>query len=287
MWSGFCYCCCCSFDGRRCGGAEDVSQSSFGGGFFFISCGFPVSVVSGGSRLGMGLESFPNFSDMGCVVCGRYLVLLHGREAHSDSYICRRMGIGDGFFIFFLCVDAQSFCAFLWVGCDLPVDGEANFMTYNMAGVRRSVGSFTGDVFIGILYLQGIFFVRLILHKLLVGGWCSRFPCAGLLFVGRSLLVMRPASVSGVRDCPGRSAIQQHNVLLMGSKFEDSSSNREAAGSLILDLLHCWRWRRTTLRQQWLATATSTGCSLGGLKCNFIFFQGYPVRGLDVILLYQ
>ncbi|PUZ36533.1 hypothetical protein GQ55_9G045700 [Panicum hallii var. hallii] len=35
----------------------------------------------------------------------------------------------------------------------------------------------------------------------------------------------------------------------MGSKFKDSSSNQELAGSFILDhLLHCRRWRRTRLR---------------------------------------
>ena len=52
--------------------------------------------------------------------------------------------------------------------------------------------------------------------------------------------MMRLASVPGdVEVCPGRSSFQQHDVLLMGSKFEDSSSIRESTGSFILDLLHC------------------------------------------------
>jgi hypothetical protein len=54
-----------------------------------------------------------------------------------------------------------------------------------------------------------------------------------------------------------------------------------------LDPLHYERWRRTRLRQRWSAKAMSTGCSCNGLMCNFIFFQGYQVRGFVVSLLYQ
>jgi hypothetical protein len=80
---------------------------------------------------------------------------------------------------------------------------------------------------------------------------------------------------------------EQHFVLLMGFKFEDSLSNWELAESFVLDLLHCGRWRRSSLRQRWSATAKGTGCSCNGLMYNFIFFQGYPVRGLVVRILYQ
>jgi hypothetical protein len=63
------------------------------------------------------------------------------------------------------------------------------------------------------------------------------------------MLVLQLASVSGESGiCPGRSMFEQHCVLLMGFKFEDSLSNRESAGSFILDLLHCGRWRRSSLR---------------------------------------
>jgi hypothetical protein len=68
----------------------------------------------------------------------------------------------------------------------------------------------------------------------------------GLLLVGRSMPVLQLASVFGEnRICPGRSTFERHYVLLMGFKFEDSLLNRESAGSFILDLLHCGRWRRS------------------------------------------
>jgi len=81
----------------------------------------------------------------------------------------------------------------------------------------------------------------------------------GLLLVGQSLPVMRLVSVSGESGvCPGRSTVKQHGVLLMGFKNQNSLSNRESAGSFILDLLHCGRWRRTRLRQRWSAMVTDT-----------------------------
>jgi hypothetical protein len=47
----------------------------------------------------------------------------------------------------------------------------------------------------------------------------------GLLFVGRSLPVLRLASVSGESGiCPGRSMVEQHCVLLMGFKFDSVES---------------------------------------------------------------
>lgn len=110
----------------------------------------------------------------------------------------------------------------------------------------------------------------------------------GLLLVGRSSPGMRLASDSGdFGVCPKRSTIEPHVVLLMGLKFEDSSSNRKSAGSFFLDLLHCGRWRRTRLWQRGSAMATGTGCFFNEFMCNFIFFQGFPVRGLDARVLYQ
>jgi hypothetical protein len=163
-------------------------------------------------------------------------------------------------------------------------------VTYNMAVVQRRLGAFTGGVFTGILSLQGGFPCRLWLHVLLYAGWCSWIPFVGLLLAGRilPLQVMRLVSVSGEsRVCLGRLTVKQHGVLLMGFKFEDSMSNRKSIRSFILDLLHCGRWRRTRLRQQWSAMSTGTRCSCNGLICNFIFFQRYPVRGLVVSVLYQ
>ena len=149
-----------------------------------------------------------------------------------------------------------------------------------MVIVRRRLGAFTSGVFIGILSLQGGFPWRLWINLLLHAGWCSWIPFVGLLLVGQSLPVMRLVSVSSESGvCLGCSTVKQHGVLLMGFKNQDSLLNRESAGSFILDLLHCGRWRNR-LRQRWSAMAAGTGCSYNGLMCNFIFFQGYPVRGL-------
>jgi hypothetical protein len=46
-------------------------------------------------------------------------------------------------------------------------------------------------------------------------------------------------------------------------------------------------WRGTGLRQRRSAAATCSGCSVEGLICVFLFAQGCPIRGLDVIDLYQ
>jgi hypothetical protein len=161
----------------------------------------------------------------------------------------------------------------LWVVCGLLVNGIAESVSYNMVVVRRRLGVFTGGAFTGLLSLLGVFPWRLRLHLLLYAGRCSWIPFMGLLFVGRSMPVLRLASVSGKSGiCPGRSMFEQHYVLLMGFKFEDSLSNRESAGSFILDLLHGGRWR-SRLWQRRSATTKSTGCSCNGLMCNFIFFQ--------------
>jgi hypothetical protein len=107
-------------------------------------------------------------------------------------------------------------------------------VTYNMAVVRRRFGAFTGGVFTWLLSLQGSFPLRLRLHLPLCAGWCSWIPFVGLLLVGRSLPVMRLAYVSSEsRVCLGHSTVKQHDVLLMGFKFEDSLSNRESAESFI------------------------------------------------------
>jgi hypothetical protein len=99
---------------------------------------------------------------------------------------------------------------------------------------------------------------------------------------------MHLASVSGVDgDCPGRSTIQQHHVLLTGRKCEVFSSNRKSAGSVFLELLHGGRWTRARMQQRGSSTAMGAGYSSSGPMCNFLFFKEYPVRGLDVILLYQ
>ncbi|PVH31054.1 hypothetical protein PAHAL_9G046900 [Panicum hallii] len=71
----------------------------------------------------------------------------------------------------------------------------------------------------------------------------------------------------------------------MGSKFKDSSSNQELAGSFILD--HAGDGEEPGCGQRRSAIATSTGCSCNELMCIFIFVHGYPVRGLSVRLLHQ
>ena len=188
----------------------------------------------------------------------------------------------------FSCIDARIFCVPSWVVCCPRVNGDAQSVPFNLAVVWRRLDAFTGGMFIGFVSLQGVFLWRLKLHQLLYAGRCSCIPFVGLLLVGQNSLVMRLASVPGeVGVCPGRSSFQQHDVLLMGSKFEDSSSIRESAGCFILDLLHCGRWRRIRRWQRWLATVTSTGCSFNELMCNFLFFQGYPVRGLVVRVMYK
>jgi len=139
---------------------------------------------------------FPSFSGVGYVNGGRVLVVVCGLEDHSDSIMYRRFGIDDFFFVSFFCVGARIFCMLLWVVCGLLINGNIESVTYNMAVVRRRLGAFTGGVFTGILSLQGGFPWRLWINLLLHAGWCSWIPFVGLLLVGRSLLVMRLASVS-------------------------------------------------------------------------------------------
>jgi hypothetical protein len=235
------------------------------------------------------LETFSSFSVVGHVDGGWVHVVIHGQEEHNnDSIICRRFGIGDFFFAFFFCIDAQIFFVLLWVVCGLLVNDIAESVSYNMVVVRRRLGAFIGGVFTGLLSLLGVFPWRLRLHLLLYVGRCSWIPFVGLLFVDPSMPVLRLSSVSGESGmCPGRSTFEQHYVLLMGFKFEDSLSNRESVESFILDLLRGGRWRRSRLRQRRLVTAKSTRCLCNGLMCNFIFFQEYPARGLVVSVLYQ
>ena len=183
-------------------------------------------------RLGLGLESFPSFSGVSYVDGWRVSVVVCGREDHSISIICRRFGIDDFFFVSFFYVGARIFCVLLWVVCGLLVSGNAECVTYNMTVVRRRLGAFTGGVFIGILSLQGGFPWRLWINLLLHAGWCSWIPFVGLLLLGRSLLVMRLASVSSESGvCLGRSTVKQHGVLLMGFKNQDSLLNRESVES--------------------------------------------------------
>jgi len=188
------------------------------------------------------------------------------------------------FFFAFLCAGSRFPWGFRFAGCihdtsfimGLPTIGTA-------AGDWRVVSSLQGVS--GYAHL-----VRLPLHQLACLGWCSLIPRAGLLLVDWSSLVRPLASDSGeIGDCPGRSTKKQYVpcVLLMGFKLEDFLSARSSAVSFILGyLLHCGRWRRTRLRQRRLMAATSTGCSCRGLLCNFLFVQGWPVRGLVVRLLY-
>ncbi|CAO2148266.1 unnamed protein product [Urochloa humidicola] len=202
------------------------------------------------------------------------------------------------------------------VVCVSLINGGAKSVSHNKPVGPRSFGAFAGDFFIGFLYLQVLCW-RFVFHLLLVGSRCSWVPFVGLLFAGRRLLEMHLTSVSGEGDCLGRSTIQQHCVLPMGSKLEVLSSNRKSvgsvflellqqhcvlpmgsklkvlssnrksAGSVFLELLHSERWRSTRMQQQWPETAKGTGYFFNGLHCNFFLSQGYPVRCFDVILLYQ
>ena len=214
-------------------GLDGWVVSGFGHGddaSFFSSCA--------GDRVRFVL--LPSFSGVGYVIGGRVPVLFCWRVVYSDSISCRRFGFGDFFIAGFSCVDARIFCVPSWVVCCPRVNGDAQSVPFNLAVVWRRLDAFTGGMFIGFASLQGVFLWRLKLHQLLYAGWCSCIPFVWLLLVGRNSLVMRLASVPGeVEVCPGRSSFQQHDVLLMGSKFEDSSSIRESAGSFILDLLHC------------------------------------------------
>jgi hypothetical protein len=132
--------------------------------------------------------------------------------------------------------------------------------------------------------------VRLVYHLLVCTGRWSFFPLAGLLLVDWGWPVRRPVSDSDEhRVCSGCSMDKKHasSVLLMGLKFEVSLSNWVSAVSFILVFLHCGRWRRTGLRQQRSAAATRIGCSGKRLQCIFFFTQRCPVKGMDVIVLYQ
>lgn len=255
------------------------------GGFGHVD-GASFSSTSGSDKV-MSIVLFPSFSGLGYVVGGWVLVVVCWREVHNDSTFYGGFGIGDFFFTFFICVDVGIFCALPWVVCGLHVNGDAQSVAYNTAAVRRRFDAFTGGMFTWIVSLQGVFLWRLKLHLLLYTGRCSCSLFVGLLLVGRSSSVMRPFVSGDIGVCSGRSTIQQHDVLLMGLKFEDSSSNRELTRSFILNLLHFGRWRRTKLWQRWSATAMGTRYSFNGFVCNFIFFQGYPVRGLVVRVLYQ
>ena len=145
--SGSVYWCCCDFGGRRRGG-EGVSHSSFDGSFF-VDFGFPVSAIDNSSRLGLGFESFPSFSGMGSVVGGWVSVLLHGRELHSNVFICRGFDIDELCLVSFFYVDVQILWVFPCVVCASRVIGAAKSITYNMPAARWSFGTFAGEVFIG------------------------------------------------------------------------------------------------------------------------------------------
>ncbi|CAN6235364.1 unnamed protein product [Urochloa humidicola] len=227
-----------------------------------------------------------------CVVGVSNLVVVVGRVVHDVRVLCGGFDTDEVLFDVFLCIGVRILCELHNTSSVHCVHNFSEFASNDMnARGRRFVfhhGAFDGDVFIGFWYLQGDFFVRFSFHLPLIGGRCSWIPFAGLLFLGRRLLEVCPASVSGKDgDCPGRSTIQQHIVLLMGLIFEVFSSIRKSAGSIFLELLHGGRWRRTRMQQRWSETAKSTGYCSYGLMCNFTFFQGYPVRGLDVKLLYQ
>jgi hypothetical protein len=108
-----------------------------------------------------------------------------------------------------------------------------------------------------------------------------------LLLVGQSLPVMRLVSVSGESGvCPGCSTVKQHGVLLMGFKNQDSLSNLESEASFWIFFIAgdgggpgCGsdgpRWQRALV------------APIIYLMCNFIFLQGYRVRGLVVSVQYQ
>ena len=261
-------------------GLDGWAVSGFGhgdGASFFSSCA--------GDRVRFVL--LPSFSGVGYVVGGGFWCSSVGEWCTATVSPVGGLASAIFFIAGFSCVDARIFCVPSWVVCCPRVNGDAQSVPFNLAVVWRRLDAFTGGMFIGFVSLQGVFLWRLKLHQLLYAGRCSCIPFVGLWLVGRNSLVMRLASVpSEVEVCPGRSSFQQHDVLLMGSKFEDSSSIRESAGSFILDLLHCRRWR-TRLRQRRSVTAKDTRCSCNGCICNFISFQRYPVRGLVVRILYQ
>ena len=200
------------------------------------------------------------------------------------------------FFLEFLYV--RTFCA---VYCVIEyanaTNGDANLEAHDKSA-NMLVLSLVGVLVMNSpepLSLQGgyggctiRFFVRLVVHLLLVGGRCSWISFVGLLYSDRRLLEMCLASVSSTDgDCSWRSTIQLRIALLMGLKFEVFSSNRKSAGSVFLDLLHGGRWRRTRMQQQWSETAKSTGYFSCGLMCIFYFLQGVPGQGLNVKVLYQ
>ena len=213
--------------------------------------------------------------------------MAEGLVEHGGADLCGGFSFDDVFFVVVLRVGVQILCGLHCACYAHDFNVVAGLAANELASKAWRIGAFTGDVFIGFWYLQGVFFVRFIVHLPLVGGRCSWIPFVGLLFVGRRLLEMCMASVSGNDgDCSGHSTIQQHIVLLMGLKFEVFSSNRKSARNVFLELLHGGRWRRTRLQQRWSETAKSTGYFSYGLMCNFSFFKKYPVRGLDVKLLY-
>jgi hypothetical protein len=84
-------------------------------------------------------------------VDGRVLVVLCGRKEHNNNIFGRRFGVGNVFFVFFICVDARSFCGLLCVVCALCVIGVADSMICNMAAVWRELSAATGGVFTGLL----------------------------------------------------------------------------------------------------------------------------------------
>jgi hypothetical protein len=97
--------------------------------------------------LGLGLETFSSFSGVGHGNNGWVSEVVRGQEQHSGSFIYRRFGIVDSFFVFFFSVDARIFFVLLWVVCGLLVNGIAKFVPFNLAVLRRRLYTFTGGVF--------------------------------------------------------------------------------------------------------------------------------------------
>lgn len=242
----------------------------------------------------VGLD-FPSFSGMVDVDGEWDLEVIDGRVVFVDGILCGRFVTGD---IFHGVSSASMFEAsvLFFVSSEMLMLSTVTPFSVPTTYLLMFSGSLVGIPVIAyspeLLSLQdgdGVctisFFVRLDVHLLTWMGLCSSIPYVGLLLVVWSLLMRRPTSEPGndveTAICRWlmRSTIRRHilDVSLMGplNFDEDSSSIRNSASSFILDLLLCWRWRRTGLRRQRPATAKATGCSSRGLRCIFSFIEEY------------
>ena len=136
-------------------------------------------------RLGLDLFSVRNSPGIFCFllgfsavirVGGGSLVMAEGLMEHGGADLCGGFSFDDVFYVVVLRVGVQILCGLHCACYAHDFNVVAGLAANELASKAWRIGAFTGDVFIGFWYLQGVFFVRFIVHLPLVGAGVHGSP---------------------------------------------------------------------------------------------------------------